>query len=216
MAEIIPAINVEDFAEVKRRIALVADRARIAHIDVADGTFTQSIVWQNAADLVAYAPPIALEIHFMVASPEKKIDAWFLPAVRRIIFHAEAAADSARLIERCHNAHTEAGVAIRPDTPCDVLYPFLDSADLLQILAVIPGPSGQAFDARMLEKIAVLRARAPKKIIEIDGGIKAGIARSCAFAGADLIVAGSALFGHGIDFNKTVFEFSDDIQRKDS
>jgi len=216
MAEIVPAINVSDFAAVKRLIEISARSAKLVHIDVADGSFTSTVTWHNAEDMRGYASPMPIEIHFMVQDPDKKISSWFMPQVKRIIFHVEATADPNGIIAKCHQSNCEAGVAIRPDTSYEKLIPFKDTADLLQVLAVTPGPSGQEFDQNSLKKIAALRALAPGKIIEVDGGIKPGIARSCAFAGADLIVAGSALFGNGIDFNKAFLELSDDIKHKDS
>lgn len=216
MAEIIPAINAADFNEVKRRIELAARRARLIHIDVADGTFTPSKTWFNPADFGAYDPLVQIELHFMVADPEKKISEWLMSQIKRIIFHIEAAVNPYELVAKCHSAGCEAGIAIKPDTPWGALRPFVDLVDLLQILAVSPGPSGQQFDVRSLEKIAALRVIAPKKIIEVDGGIKLDVARKCARAGADLLVAGSALFGPGVDFYKAFDEMNHDIAAVDS
>lgn len=212
MIEIVPAINVADFTEVVRRIRIAEHVARTVHIDVADGTFTPQAMWHRAEDLKNFQTPLAVEIHLMITSPEEKIAAWFLPAVSRIIFHVEAARDSGKLIESCHAAKKQAGVAIRPDTSWELLLPFARSADLLQTLAVNPGPSGQTFDPQTLEKIKNLRTTAPDAVIEVDGGLGApGVARACRDAGATLLVEGAALFGDGVVFNEAFSRLEQDV-----
>jgi ribulose-phosphate 3-epimerase len=195
MTHIIPAINVNDFSEVERRVRLAEHHVEWVHIDVADGTFTPHAVWHDARDLKNFTTPLKIEIHFMVKNPEAKIAEWFLPAVSRIIFHEEATHEAHSLIENCHKASKEVGVAIRLDTLWEALIPYSKTADIIQTLAVHPGPSGQIFDPATLEKIKHLRAAAPDAMIEVDGGLGAqGIARECVRAGADALVVGESLF----------------------
>ena len=210
MAVVIPAINVESFDEVVRRIRRAERVAKWVHIDVADGTFTQKAVWHNAADLSTLQTPLKIEIHFMVSRPEEKIVPWLASSIARILFHLEATHKAAGLINRCHEAGKEAGVAIRPDTAWEALKPFAASADVLQTLAVMPGPSGQQFDPHTLEKISRLRTLAPRGLIEVDGGISVGIAQECAKAGADLLAAASSLFDGDIPFEEAFSKLSHD------
>ncbi len=194
MAEVVPAINVESFDEVLRRIKIAEKYARVVHIDVADGSFTPNTVWHNAQDLEHFETLLFIEIHFMVEGPEAKIAPWLATCAKRIIFHAEATDAGGALITKIHAAGKEAGVAIRPDTSWEKLLPYVGSADLLQALAVSPGPSGQQFNRAALDTLKNIRAKNPLCKLEIDGGIDVGIARECKDAGANFIVVGSQLF----------------------
>lgn len=148
----------------------------------------------------------------MVKEPDEKIHMWFIPEVRRIIFHHEAARDTKELIDFCHGARKEAGVAICPDTPWETLTPYVGQADLLQMLAVMPGPSGQPFDRRVLDKIRKLRAYAPEAMLfEVDGGVSVGIAHECRDAGANFLVAGFALFNPERSFAESLRLLNDDL-----
>lgn len=212
MTEIIPAINVRGFKEVAQRIRVCEGHVRAVHIDVADGTFTPKAVWHNAEDLRGFKTPLIIEIHLMVENLEEKMHAWFIPEVRRIIFHHEVARDTKELIDFCHSARKEAGVAICPDTPWEVLMPSVGQADILQMLAVAPGPSGQPFDRRVLDKIRNLRAYAPASmLLEVDGGIKPGIAKECRDTGANFLVAGSTLFNRERSFKQSLRLLNDDL-----
>ena len=204
MVEILPSINFSTFEEVKKYIRLVEPYVTWVHIDVADGTFTPHAVWHDAADLKDFTTPLKIEIHFMVMEPEKKIFDWLLPNISRIIFHQEATREADSLIERCHEAKLEVGVAIRPDTSWEALKPFIGKADLLQVLAVMPGSSGQEFYPDMFEKIKNLYSFATTMPIEVDGGIKVGVARECVQAGATHLVAGAQLFSSGMPFEEAL------------
>jgi len=207
----VPAINVERFEEVARRIKIVENHARLVHIDVADGSFTPFAVWHDARDLMGFKTPLLIEVHFMVNLPEEKISPWLSTPAQRIIFHAEATAKGRDLIAELKSAGKEAGVSIRPDSPWELLLAYAQSADLLQTLAVPPGPSGQQFDQRTLEKLKNLRSRFPEISLEVDGGVHVGIARECKNAGADLIVVGSSLFEPDGAFEEKLFALEHDL-----
>ncbi|KKU53119.1 MAG: hypothetical protein A3F26_00920 [Candidatus Ryanbacteria bacterium RIFCSPHIGHO2_12_FULL_47_12b] len=213
MTEIIPAINVDTFDEVVRRIKMTEGHAvPMVHIDVADGSFTPKAVWHAAEDLKKISLPLAVEIHFMVREPEKKIGPWLTAPISRIIFHVEAAEDPRALMSRIRGADKKAGVAICPETPCETLVPFIDKADLLLLLAVSPGPSHQEFDRTILKKISFLREKAPQSIIEVDGGIKIGIAKECACAGASALAVASALFDAREPFDQSLNILREDAE----
>ncbi len=194
MIEIIPAINAETFAEVERKIRLVEPHITRVHIDVADGSFTPNILWHQAGDLNGFVTPCRIEVHLMLADIEQKIVPWLVPNIERIIFHAEVARDAGALIDQCHEAHIEAGVAVCPETPADVLLPYQDKVDILQVLAVSPGKAGQPFDPLMLEKTSKIRHNCPTCAIEFDGGVRIENAHDIAKAGATILVAASAIF----------------------
>ncbi len=211
MAEIVPAINVDTFSEVSRRIKIAEKRVRWIHIDVADGTFTPHAVWHLASDLVNFKTSASIEIHFMVARPEEKIAPWLKTPAKRIIFHIEATNAADRLIRVCRDAGKEAGVAVRLDSSWEMLVPFIGKADLLQTLAVYPGPSAQEFNRPTLEKLKNLRAKDPRIMLEVDGGVHVGIARECRNAGANFIVVGSSLFSGQEPFEKMLANLEHDI-----
>jgi len=200
MIEIVPAINVRTFAEVVDRIRTAEQHAHWVHIDVADGSWTPQSVWHEAKNLIGFSSPASIEIHLMTTDPIAKLPDWLKTPMARLIFHIEAAEDPRRMIHMLRDAGIEAGLAITPPTAPDVLLPYTDDVQLLQLLAVSPGPSGQGFDQKTLEKIAFLRERAPHLPIEVDGGIKEGTARACAHAGASFLVAGSALYASPLPF----------------
>lgn len=205
MLEIIPSINVENFEEAKKRIASVEKYVNWVHLDVSDGIFTKHVSWHDPRDLVVYDPKVKIEVHLMVDQPEREIDQWLQKAVSRVIFHQEATESHQLLIGKIRAAKKEAGVAIKPDTPWIKLFPYLMRADMVQLLAVNPGPSGQKFDEDTLHKLRHIRNLFPECVVEIDGGVNMEVAGLCRQAGASLLVAGSAIFG-AMDIKKAIEE----------
>jgi ribulose-phosphate 3-epimerase len=130
----------------------------------------------------------------MVFDIENKINKWLESPVKRVIFHLETAKDPYLLVEKCKKAGKEAGIAISPKTDWSVLAPFCGKADMFQILAVVPGLSGQKFNEECLEKISRLRQNCPNCIIEVDGGVTYEVAKKVAKAGADIVASASAIF----------------------
>ena len=212
MPEIIPAINVEKFKDVVSRIKIAEGKVRAVQIDISDGSFTPNISWHNADDLKNISISLEIEIHFMVMAPEEKIEPWLKTQAQIIIVHHESTPNVADVLKRIRESGKQAGIAIRPDTSWEVLVPFFDKADLFLMLAVSPGPSGQAFDQGTLEKISKLRAASPRALIEVDGGVTVGIAKSCVKAGAAPIVVSSALYDSQKSFDEALKELEDDIR----
>ena len=131
----------------------------------------------------------------MIAEPEKVIEQWFVEPIRRVIVHLEAAKDPESIIKKCRSANKEIGFAINPDTPWTAFEPWFGQADLFLPLGVSPGASGQKPDWDLiLGKTAYIRAACPSCIIEADGGVNADTASSAQDAGANILVAGSAIF----------------------
>lgn len=210
MIEIIPAINVDNFEEATRRIKLASEVCSMVHIDIADGTFTPHPTWFNPSDLAHFESPVQIEMHFMVKDPELKLQPWLLPNVQRVLFHIESTKSPEIVLDQCRKASKEVGLCMRTGTNWQELVPFIGRVDCMQTLAVMPGPSGQSFTQETLEVLKELRFLAPSMPLEVDGGIRVGVARSCALAGATRLVAGSALFGEGIDFKEAFHALKDD------
>lgn len=212
MVEIIPSINVSDFDELKKRLKKIEPYAKWAHLDISDGVFTGRYVsWHEPKDLVGLKTKLKLEVHLMIDRPERQIDRWLVKETSRIIFHQEATKDHQLLINKIHSAKKEAGIAIKPDTPWLKLFPYLGKVEVLQLLAVSPGPSGQEFNEEVPHKIGHIRSLCKSCIIEIDGGVNKRVAARCIKEGANLLVAGKAIF-EAEDINKAIKELSGKIK----
>lgn len=196
MVEIIPAVNAETWEEVVKKIRLVEPFADWIHIDVADGSFTPNSLWHNPLDLVGFNTPAKIEIHLMEDRPEERIEAWLLRPVSRVIVHYEVTHDLDFVIKEIKKEKMEIGLSVRSHTSWTALKPFAGKVDLLQILAVHPGISGQEFEHHNISKIKHLRASAPKAIIEVDGGITPKVADECVKAGANILASASYIFSH--------------------
>jgi len=197
MTEIIPAINAESFEEIVQKIKLIEPYAKWVHLDVADGTFTKNSIWHNASDLSGLQTTLNIGVHLMIGNIEKRIENWFLPNVKRIIFHLEVAHDPNFVINKIHEAGKEAGISINPETSWTQLQPYFKKADLFQLLSVHPGFAGQKFDYEVLHKIEEVHKYCPECIIESDGGMNLETAPLAVKAGANIIVAASAIFKGG-------------------
>lgn len=192
--EVVPIVNVESFDEIKKRIKLAEPYAKWLQIDVSDGTFTKRVSWHDPKDLVGLETSINIEAHLMINDPEKKLDGWLVPAIKRIIFQLEATKDPYSIIEKCKKAGKEVGISIAPATEWAQLMPFCGKVELFQVLSVNPGPSGQKFLDSSLDKIKYLRQNCPDCIIEVDGGVNKEVALKAAEAGADIVGAASYIY----------------------
>lgn len=196
MPEIIPSINVLTFAEVQERIKKVEPYVQWCHLDVTDGIFSTHPTWCNPKDLSLLDTKLSIEVHLMIEELEKILDQWLIEPVKRIIVHFEAVKDIDMIIERCRKAGIECGLAIRPDTLWNVLVPWAEKVDLIQVLAVNPGPSGQEMGLEIVDKISHLRASCPRCIIEVDGGVNPVTAGQARIAGANILVSSGYIFSH--------------------
>ncbi|MEX2033058.1 MAG: hypothetical protein WD889_00660 [Candidatus Colwellbacteria bacterium] len=200
---IIPGINCRDFETAAVQAKKISEFSSWAHIDVSDGVFTPSVSWGNLEEfshLAEQLPMLRFEIHLMAVNPEGVIEDWFKAGAERVIVHYEAMSNPHLISElsqkQKYGARSaidgrEMMLAVSPGTSAEVLTPYLGSFNGFQVLAVAPGPSGQRFDERVLEKIKFLRERTPNAIIEVDGGINPETAKLAKEAGADVLVSTS-------------------------
>lgn len=179
--------------------------ADLLHIDVMDGHFVANLTMGQdmIRGLRRHFPGTFLDVHLMVERPGDYIDSFAAAGANLFAFHLEVCAplrpngaDAAELIERIHRAGMAAGMVINPATPPEGLGPYLASLELVLVMSVVPGRSGQSFMPQVLDKTRWIKQRTgPSTRLEMDGGINPATAGDAVAAGADVLVTASALFG---------------------
>lgn len=193
MTEIIPAILAQTEDVFFLQEAQIDSGVRTLHIDVMDGVFVPHTTWVTPADLEKLGGKYYVEIHLMVQDPLSVIPSWIENGAARIIVHAETK-DWKKALQVIKDAQVESAVALNPGTPIDVLKGMRESLDAILLMGVEPGASGQKFQKSVIEKISEVHALYPSLPIQVDGGVRVLNAKSMCDAGADRLVASSALF----------------------
>ena len=198
--EIEPSIYASDFSRLGEQIeALRRAGARVFHFDVGDGHFIPEIT-VGPVVLASISPLVRglqarLDCHLMVAEPEGQFEAVAKTGGDSVTFHVEACDDPPRAIAAARSLGLAAGVAFNPETSVGDAVAAADGADLVLCMSIHPGYSGQTFMPESLERIRELRAALPGSVrIQVDGGINRDTVLAARDAGADLLVAGSAVF----------------------
>ena len=190
-----------DFGHLERDTRMI-DRsaAQWVHVDVMDGVFVPNISFGvPVMKPIRKATRKCLDVHLMIVEPEKYVERFVEAGADIVTFHYEATYNPKGCIDTIRRAGAKAGVSIKPATSADVLRDLIPMLDLVLVMSVEPGFGGQSFIPESMEKIARLRAMIDEQgaatLIEVDGGISAANARAVYEAGADALVAGSAVFG---------------------
>lgn len=199
--QIIPAINEKSFSEIEEKI-IKADSfgAEWVHLDVSDGEFTENELWNDAFNLRDFIIAnkhlsAKFEVHLMVNNPEEIVSDWIDAGAKRVTVHLEAIKDLKLIKDKCSLFDIELFLAGNSDTPVEKFIEYKDSVNGFLILAVKPGRAGQKFGDNQLEKIKLLRVQAPNVKIIVDGGVNLDNASQIKNAGADILVAASAIWG---------------------
>jgi ribulose-phosphate 3-epimerase len=211
MKKIAPSILSADFSRLGDEIrALEAADADYIHIDVMDGHFVPNItIGPLVVEAARKVTSLPLDVHLMIEHPDCYIPDFANAGADIIVVHAEAVHHLHRTVQLIKSLGKRAGVALNPATPLHVLEYVLDDLDLVLLMTVNPGFGGQSFIPACLAKVHALRAmldrRGSEAELEVDGGVKIDNIARISHAGADVFVAGSAVFGSP-DYRATIVE----------
>ena len=207
MVKIAPSILSADFADLKNEVLRLNDAgADVIHLDVMDGNFVPNLTFGSCV-VKAIRPysKLPFDVHLMVQNPDEMLEWFALAGADMITVHAEVCPHLDKTIDAIHSLGLKAGVSLNPSTSENVLEYILDKLDLILVMTVNPGFGGQEFMDNQLAKIAKIRSMIGSHdiILSVDGGINPMTAAEAIAAGADMLVAGTAVFAGG-DYAKNI------------
>lgn len=199
MIQIAPSMLAADFLHLEKDVQLVNEYADIFHLDIMDGTFVPNISYGfpvvEAISSIAVKP---LDVHLMIVNPENYVERFAKVGASMISFHLNATEDPAAVLRDIRSLGVKAGLVINPDIPVESLYPYLKDADFILLMSVFAGFGGQKFIEDTYVRIRTLREEIARQgldlPIEVDGGVGPANAKALIEAGAEILVAGSAVF----------------------
>jgi ribulose-phosphate 3-epimerase len=203
-----PSLLACDFANLEREIHRVEEAgAQILHLDIMDGHLVPNISFGvPVVKAVRRVTSLTLDVHLMLCEPARYVAAFRKAGADMLTIHIEAVPDPRELLEEIRNSGAVAGLSLNPPTPLQTLEDYLPYCDLVLVMSVMAGFGGQEFNPVALEKLRRLRQLSGKDLLlSVDGGVNRHTISSCAAAGADLLVAGSAVFSQE-DYGQIITE----------
>ncbi len=197
-----PSLLAADFAHLADAVgALEGGGVERLHVDVMDGVFVPNFTFgTDTVRALKKVTDLPLELHLMIVEPERHLHTFAEAGADAITVHYEASPHLHRSLTEIRKLDCRAGAAINPSTPASSLDDVLEVCDLALVMTINPGFGGQKLIARTLSKVRQVRAEVERQglstEIEVDGGVDASNARDCVDAGANVLVAGTAVFGH--------------------
>ena len=192
MVSIAPSMLGADFGKMRDAAELVAPYSSYLHMDVMDGHFVPNLTM--GVDLVGALNGIApLDVHLMITDPVDFIDDFYDAGAEIISVHVEANNPREALV-KINEKDIKSGIAFNPSTPKEEIIPYLDIADMILVMSVEPGYCGQSFHENAIDRVKYFKSNYPNKIIEVDGGVSTEKSAILSKNGADILVAGSAIF----------------------
>lgn len=201
MQKIAPSLLSADFAHLAEEIRRVEEAgADLLHIDVMDGHFVPNLTFgPPVVAAIRKITKVPFDVHLMITNPQDLIPAFVEAGADLLTIHVETASHLHRLVQTVRSSNVRVGVALNPATPLSMIEEILPEVDMVLLMSVNPGFGGQKFIPGVVDKIARLRQMATKRQlsfdIEVDGGINSTTAAQVAAAGANILVAGSAVYG---------------------
>ena len=200
MKIIAPSMLSSDFGRLIDEIELInKSNADWFHLDVMDGVFVPNITFGSPVlDIFKNYAKKPLDIHLMIVNPENYIDKFSSYNPDIITIHMEAVNDISAVLKKIKNLNIKAGLAINPDTPIKHLEPYINEIDMVCLMGVFPGFSGQKFinktNSRLRDLKNLIESKKSKTLIQIDGGVDLNNAKELSRLGADILVSGSCIF----------------------
>ena len=206
--QLAPSILSADFNRLGEQIQRVEKAECLwLHLDIMDGMFVPSISFgMPVVKSIRKESSLYFDVHMMVKDPERYVEEFQSCGADMITVHAEACRDLAETVKKIHETGADAGVAVNPDTPLSAVTDVMDQVEMILIMSVYPGFGGQKYIPESTERIRTLRRMLDEKGLEhvhiqVDGGINRATIDEVLAAGANIIVAGSAVFGSNIEQN---------------
>lgn len=199
MIKVAPSMLSADFLHLEEDVKFVNEYADVFHLDIMDGVFVPNLSYGfPVVEAIAKKSTKPLDVHLMIVEPEKYVERFAKVGADMISFHLNATEDPSAVLAQIRACGVQAGLAINPDFSVESLYPYLKECDFILLMSVFAGFGGQKFIEETYERVRTLKAEIQRQglniPIEVDGGVSSANAAALAEAGAEILVAGSAVF----------------------